>query len=633
MKKIVCLFIFAFLPFIIFSQMRTTTSGHNGEIIALLNDPASKSDSFFCVGKDGFLSHWNNNQGNTYQLTDRQIKFAAIHPTKPEIAIYETDGNTENVVTVWDCQKLTKKFSVPFEDSILSLSYSTKGTYINIGTSTEAGTLFINSSNGNIEKPISEKMNMMSYVETTPSEKTFVSYSLTGNICYYYTDTKKQPKKIQTGTGFEPICTFANIRYIAGLKSGLVSIIDCVNGKTVFTQSASNACLFKVDDELYYFDQNSTKGGVINKIEFSESGLKSTPFEYIKFVNKDIITNIAKINDNLIFTSLNGDIYSAPFLKDETNTANLITYSNYQTINDGAFVNDTLYLLTNKSLFIVDELNGVKEILSNLDYTNMLCHNGNLILWNIDKNNGVFKYDISSNKITKLFVPQGQLLTVKSCAGQLIELESGTTVNRFDFEKNKLQEIYYGSGVQDAIMLSQTELFIAKSPTSSIDSSLVSVNTKTHETLPLKIDADFIYSVTDDEIELQKNPDNKNVYALGIKHNGKNSSTVLIKYNVEKKSTEKLYDFKHLSMHAYTCAYNENVYSNVIESNINSVNSNSKKYTAFARSSSLPKKVIVSKDNLIFVNQDGSISWLKPNSTSILYNWYITTDNLIVTEK
>ena len=70
-----------------------------------------------------------------------------------------------------------------------------------------------------------------------------------------------------------------------------------------------------------------------------------------------------------------------------------------------------------------------------------------------------------------------------------------------------------------------------------------------------------------------------------------------------------------------------------VESNINSVNSNSKKYTAFARSSSLPKKVIVSKDNLIFVNQDGSISWLKPNSTSILYNWYITTDNLIVTEK
>ena len=51
--------------------MRTTTSGHNGEIIALLNDPASKSDSFFCVGKDGFLSHWNNNQGNTYQLTDK----------------------------------------------------------------------------------------------------------------------------------------------------------------------------------------------------------------------------------------------------------------------------------------------------------------------------------------------------------------------------------------------------------------------------------------------------------------------------------------------------------------------------------------------------------------------------------
>lgn len=633
MKKIVSLFIFAFLPFVVFSQMRTTTSGHNGEIIALLKDPASKTDAFYCVGKDGFISHWNNNQGRTYQLTDRQIKFAVIHPTKPEIAIYETDGNTENIVTVWDCQKLAKKFSVDFEDSILSLSYSKKGTYISIGTSTEAGTVFINSSNGNVEKPISEKMNMMSYIETTASEKTFVSYSLTGNIGYYYTDSKKASKKIPAGTGFNPVCTFSNIRYLAGLKSGLVTIIDCVTGKTVFTQSASNACLFTVDDELYFFDQNSAKGGVINKLEVSDNGLKAATFENLTFANKDIITNVAKINDKLVFTSLNGDIYTAPFLRDETNTANLLTYNNYLTINDGAFINDTLYLLTNKSLLIADEFNGVKEILSNIDYTNMICHNESLILWNINKNNGVFKYDISSNKITKLFVPQGQLIAVKSCAGQLIELESGTTVNRFDFEKSKLQEIYYGSGVQDAIMLSQTELFIAKSPTSSIDSSFVYVNTKTHETLPLKIDADFVYAVTDDEVELQKNPDNKNVYAVGIKHNSKNSSTILIKYNVEKKTTEKLYDFKQLSMHAYTCAYNENIYTNIIESNINSVNSKNKKYTAFARSSSLPKKVIVSKNNLIFINQDGSISWLKPNSSSISYNWYISTDNFIVIVK
>lgn len=632
MKKIVCLLFTVILCSNLFAQMRSSTAGHNGDIVALLPDSSAKEESFYCVGKDGFISHWTSNGGQKYQITDKQIKFAVIHPSKSEIAIYETDGNTDNIVSVWDCQKLTKKFSVSFEDSILSLTYSKKGSYLIAGTSTEAGTVFINSGSGNIEKPISEKMNMMSYVETTASEKSLISYSLTGNIGYYYTDPKKQSKKLQAGTGFEPLCTFGKFRYLAGLKSGLVTIVDAMTGKTVLTQSAAKACLFTADDELYYFDQNTAKGGVINKVEITESGLKVVQYETLTFKSKDSISNVCLINNKLIFTSTNGDIYTSEFVKDETKEIELLTSNQYLTINDATFIDETLYILTNKSILKAED-NNVAEIMTNADYTNMICHDGYLILWNVNKNNGVFKLDVSTNKVTKLFVPQGQLITVKSCAGQLIDLESGTTVNRYDFNKNQLQEIYYGSGVQDAVMLSQTELFIAKSPTSSIDSSFVSVNTKTHETLPLKIDADFVYALTNDEVELQKNADNRNVYAIGIKHDNKGSKTVLIKYNIIKKATEILYDFKSLSMHAFAKAFDENIYSNVIDSKINSVNTKSKKFTAFSRSSALPKTVCASKETLIFVNQDGSISWLKPNNASISYSWYITNDNSVVVVK
>lgn len=633
MKKFLCLVLTLISLSTVFAQMRSTTSGHKGEVVALLSDQSSKDGSFYCVGKDGFISHWKNGSGERYQVTDRQIKFAAIHPSKAEIAIYETDGNTVNTVSVWDCQKLTKKFSVNFEDSILSLTYSKKGSYIIAGTSTEAGTVFINSSSGNIDKPITDKMNMMSYVETANSEKSLMCYSLTGNICYYSFESKKLVKKIPSITGFNAECTFGKFKYIAGLKSGLVTIIDAMSGKIVFEQSAARACMFTVNEELYYFDQSSAKGGVINKIEVNEGTIKAVPYENITFKIKDSITNVKTIDNQLVFTSSSGSIYTADFAKDESKEIVLLTNSSYLTINDAAFVDETLYILTNKSILKTNEDETVTETLSNADYTNMIAHEGNLILWNVYKNNGVFKYDFTTNKIVKLFVPQGQLISVKSCAGQLIDIESGTTVKRFDTAKNQLQEIYYGSGVQDAVMLSQTELFIAKSPTSSIDSSFVSVNTKTHETLPLKIDADFVYAVTNDDIEIEENPDKKNVYAIGIKNENKGSKTILIKYNVEKKTTEQLYDFKALSMHAFAYAFDENIYTNVIDSKISSVNSKSKKYTAFARSSSLPKSVTVSKNSLVFVNQDGSISWLKPNGSSISYDWYISTDNSIVTVK
>ena len=633
MKKVFSLLMAVVIGSSVFAQMRTSNSGHDGEVVGLFKETNTKENSFYTIGKDGFVSHWNaNGSGERYQISSQLIKFAAMNPSKKEIAVYETDGNTSHVISVWDLQKMTKKFEKQFDDSLLSLTYSKKGTYIIAGTSTEKGTVFLNSSNGNIESPIKDSMNMMSFIETASSEKSMMSYSLTGTICFYSFADKKLLKKIQTVQGLKSPLFFGKYRYMAGISGNSIKIINIQNGKVILEQNANNPYIFINNDNLYYYDFASGKSGNLYIFPMDDSQVKPCElFQAFTFTSKDSI-NKAAIFDNLVaFTSTSGDVYTADLIQNETRELSRLSTSKNQKIKDAAFINADVYILTDNGIYKTNaNKTAVTEELKNSDFNNMISHNGNLILWSTEKNLPVYSFNPDSKKLDKLFTPQGQLVTVKSCAGQLIEIESATTVKKYDFEKKSLTEAYYGSGIQDAVMLTPEEMYIAKTVTNSIDSSLLFVNTRTHETLPLKIDVDYVYSLGCD---FSDSKDTKSVYALGIKNNGKNLTTVLIKYNTEKKTTDILYDYKTLNMHAFNLIDNQNMYSNVFDSSISSVNTKSKKFTSYNRSVSLPAKVVADSTSLIFINNDGSISILKPGNSSIVNDWYITNDKELIITK
>lgn len=639
MKKVLCLVLSVFTAAHAFAQLRSSSESHSGEVSVLVKDTTTSDDSFYSLGKDGFLVHWkSDNSGERYQISSKQIKAAVLHPTKKEIAVYETDGSSINTISVWDVSKMSRKYSVNFEDSILSLCYSKKGTYLIAGTSTELGTIFINSSNGNLEKPITDSMNMMSFVETTDTEKSLMSYSLTGNICYYSFSDKKLKAKIPSTKGLNSPVVFSKYRYFAGINAGNIYIINAKTGKTILEHSAVKPYLLVINDDLYYYDATSSKAGTLYKFPVENDEIKKpVVFQNFKSSMRDLISDVSILSNSIVFGTSSGDVYKAEIAENETKEMTLLTTKNLQKINDVAIVDNRTYILTNKSLFEgmidnpeVPELTSVTELIPVSNYTNLLCHEGSLIVWFKNTNNPVYSFDFTTKKLIKLFTPQGQLVSLKSCAGQLIEIESGTTVKKYNFDRKALQEVYYGSGVQDAVMLSSEDLYIAKTVTNSIDSPLIYVNTRTHETLPLKIDADYVYALSNDEVELSNKPDEKNIYALGIKHNSKNSSTVLLKYNATKKTTEVIYDFKKLNMHSFNIIYNQNVYNNVLDSTITSVNVKSKKITSYDRSNSLPVHVSNNFEYIYFINRDGSLSLLKPGSSSILKDYYITNEKELI---
>ena len=209
------------------AQSHISTQAHQEEVSTII--PASDSgefeQSYFSVGKDGFLIKWSgDDQGEHYQITDLEIKMAVVSPKKKEIAVYETDGGTTIRVSVWNWDTLSRKYARRFSDSITSLSYSKKGTYLIVGTATVDGAVFINAQSGAVINKISDSTGIINYATTSESEKTAVMYSPAGNLSYYNLSTGRLKQKFTTIQGLSQTVLFNNSLYLAGVVDDTIYV-------------------------------------------------------------------------------------------------------------------------------------------------------------------------------------------------------------------------------------------------------------------------------------------------------------------------------------------------------------------------------------------------------------------------
>ncbi|MBQ0162520.1 MAG: hypothetical protein KBS84_05085 [Treponema sp.] len=634
MKKIIGLVTLVLASALAFAQTRTSFMAHNEEVISIFSDIVSNDGSFFTVSKDGSVSRWNEkNEGLQYQVTDKKIKYSAIHPNKNEIAFYETDENTIHTISVWDCTKLTKKFSVSFTDSILSLTYSKKGTYIIIGTATENGTIFLSSSDGKVTKPVSEKMFMTSFVETANSEKSLMSYTLTGNIAYYSIGGGKLLKKVESEKGLSKLISFNKNRYIAGSKDKKIIIIDAMSGKKVFEINSTNPVFFNYEDELYYYDSSSGRSASIFKFTVTDTGIANP--QIIKNVvgkSAEKITSFSITNERYLFGSVKGNIFSATN-NDLTEDLSLISKDTRQKVIDAAFDGSVLLLLTNKTLYVSNEdKSQIDQLCGTGNQKNITVMKDKIIFWTQGTDLPVFCYNKTAKTFEKLFTPTGIIGSIKACGNKIIEIENVSKVNCYDFDTKQISELYFGTGIFDAVLINENDLYIAKTDSHISSSACLYVNTKTHETVPLKIDADHILAIETDSVNDAGNPKDaetsaNSIYFLIYSENSNKPAVKIIRFNHFDKKSEVLHTLSNIDsidFSSFLFACNGTVYNKVSGSTVSSVQVKGKKIVSYPRSYSLPYKVCADKDNLVTLNFDGGVSWYDSQSGEHLADWYVT---------
>lgn len=631
MKKYILILALLFISFSLYSQSQShiSTQSHQAEVTQITPVSARGTDgSYYTASDDGFVIKWTfDGQGEHYQFSDVSIKLLAVAPGGNEIAIYETDGGSINRITVWDWKTLSRKFIKKFSDSITSLAYSSNGTYLIAGTATVDGAVFIKTAGWQIVDKIKENTGIVSYINTSKTEKTCVFYSPSGNLSFYDFITGKLKQKMQIVKGLTQTVMYNENRYFAGVRDNTIYVT--ASGKTIASIPANNPIIIstEADYNLFYLENDGRSNYEIKMLESKEGNLVSNP-RLVKSMKgprgSAIITTAVKDATNIYFGGKNGAVYKTE-AEATINTTNLteLTENTYSKIYDMAPSESDFYFLTTNAIFSSSYDTGViTKLASTSGESNIISYKDNsVILWSFSEKTPVKLIDLDKKTTTVLFTPKNSVQKVRLCSVEdkdyLIEIESNSIVNLFDIQSGKLSELYSGTGIQDAVYMNNKLVYIAKSAATNPQTPLLSVNPDTMETVPLNIKGNVTYALS---------TDGKTIYGLNIISDDTGKNTYVFSFNVYTKKMTNILRFTEEDPEAFTYLSGNTLFTNIGRNKVYCYNLSTKKRFAYNRSASIPKTICTNSKRAVILNSNGSISWCGTNDSKLLADWYLTKD-------
>ena len=621
-----------FMAIRLFGQAHISTQSHQAQITCVRSVPVKAGNDFeyFTAGDDGFLIRWKeNNEGEHYQITDVGIKLIAVSPDGNLVAVYESDGGSVNKVSVWDWRTLTRKKFWRYSDSITSLEFSAKGTYLMVGTASVDGVVFYNTSNWSKINKIKANTGIVNYIHTSDTEKTAVFYSPAGSLSYYNMQTGNLKEKFTIIQGLNQTLLYNSNKFLAGVKDNTIYIINAYKGTAITSIKSQNPIILSThnDSNLYYLEYDGKNNYELKMLENLDGQKVSNPRLVKSFRGprgSAAINSGIKNYTEILLGSKSGSVYKTD--NDPTlTTSNLpeITENTYSKILDICKAPTDFYFLTDKAIFKSSFDSGiVNKILTSNGQTNMLnLDEDNIILWSESSRNTVEAVNLITKNKSDLFTPTGNIQTLRlGSIGDkkyLIEIESNSIIHLYDFTNKTFKEVYSGTGIQDAVICDNGNMYIAKSSASNPQVPLICVNLETYETVPLSLKGNVSFGLS---------TDGSLVYGIVVQSDENVQTTYVYSFNTSTNKSNNLLKFSEEDAEAFTYIYGNILYTNIGKNKLYCYNMTTKKFFDYKRSASIPKSVAQNGNRVVILNNNGSISWCGTGNASLLADWYLTID-------
>lgn len=642
-KRLIATFIisilFTSIKVRIYSQSSISSMPHTEAVskIVSVNYEKALDKEFFTAGQDGFVTKWTGNKtGEHYQVSEFSIKILACSHDKNKIAVYETNGGLINRVSLWDWQRLTRIYALRFKDTVTSLTFSAKDTYLIVGVASVEGALFLNLNTGKFEKKIKTQTGLVSSVYTSATEKTAVMYSPIGNLTYYDLEKGGVKKKVSCEALLEHVTLFNNQLLIAGIKDGTIYIINAITGqniKVIQATEAENAKLIEdvIADELNYLTTDGRGNYSLYRLVIAEDNKSATAKlikEYRGPRGEEKITYGIVDGGDLILGDKEGNIYEMDTVFYGTaDPFTLITEKTVLPIFDVQKKDNGFYFLTtNNVIYTEPPATTTTTVCESGGYNSFFLYGTSLIFFNKGKRDPVILQE--GEKKTTLFTPEASLETLHLVGDLLVAEEGSASVYSFDIKNKVKKSLYKGAGLQDAILNDTLDtLYIAASASTAPYSTLLKVDTSTLETVPVNLGGQIAYSLN----YFDKGAD-KEIYAILVENTGEVINTNIVKYNTVKKTKSTLLRIKSEDNDAFTSLSYPFIYTNIGRDGVRSCNLSTNKITLYLRTASIPMKTCQNQNTLLTINKDGSVSLYDTSnagsvkSKAASYVWQYSTD-------
>lgn len=620
--------LFLCAAFSVYPKSHISTQPHSGavSVIVPIGTEGGAEKAYISAGCDGFLVKWTEDrQGEHYQISEYEIKAAAVSPDGRFIAAYETDGGTVNRIALWEWETLSRKWARQYRDTITSLAFTEQGHFLMVGTATVNGLEFLKAENGEVVRgKLKDATGIVSYAVTSSSEKNAAMYSPAGNLSFYDLTAGHIKQRNAVTQGLSQAMLFNNFLFLAGVKDGAVTIVYSPTGKTLATIRAADPLLLasKNDRNLYYLEHDGKGAYTLKMLENIGNRTVSNPKTIKTFKGpraSDAITCGVKSENEIMLGSYTGALYVID-AADATSPLVTLTEDLYEKILDMAPVGEDFYFLTKTSLLQSSYNTGaINRIGDNPGKTQLISYGSSVILWSKGTRQPVQLFDYAAPKLTTLYTPKTALQSLRRMGTLLVDIESGVSVNAFDLESGEFRQLYTGAGLQDALLANDGAAYVAKSDATNPPAPLIRVDMATGETTPVPVAGNVAFGLSAHE---------NLVYGICVQENGEAKRTFIFKVDTETKQTGTAAIFNGEYADAFTYLYYPALYTNIGQTvgqhTIRSINLSDNKNVIFNRSASMPSKISRNAERTVILNRDGSISWYEPGRPNVLADWYLT---------
>ncbi|WP_191014714.1 hypothetical protein [Treponema zioleckii] len=629
-------------------------------MIVALNNYKTKDKSILSVDQDGVVIRWDKNEfsgleGEHFQFASFPVKLLARNPTGTEIAIYESDNLTNYHISILDWENLTKKYTIRLSDEVTTMAFSAQGTYLICGTR-GSDTKFINTATGEISDVLINSTGAIDFVYTASSEKSIAFYTPNdenkGYLTYSNLKTGKRIKKLRTDLIQSQVCFFDNANYLAGVTTGKNGDMLRIHMATPDEKSKNPNNLTLLgsyavskpiligavrSSALYYITNEAKLGYRLYKIEADpeKKTLKSPVLvkNITGLASKESITCATLLGNMIYIGTSNGNVYELNCADGTTNeTVFAATDNEYKKILAVANIGETCYLLTNDSILETSYTdNKTKKISANDGYTDIIPYKTNLILWAKNKKKAAVLFNPETGKQTSLYPVAGPLQSLKLTDEYLIALEDSSKIYRFNLNSKKKTLVYSNGSLYDAELLSENNLYIAKTRGTTPKVPFLYLNLKSNEKVPVNSVSGNLVSAL--SYDLERKP--SEIFGIVTKSDTENeeATTSFFAYDTKTKKTRTFHTVNTEEYDSFTFASWPYVYTNLGKTSLKAYNleKDSVEEQVLQRGSGNPEKLSKSGDKLILVNKDGSVSWYDFASNRIISNWYVTQDDELFT--
>jgi WD40 repeat protein len=220
-------------------------TGHRGTVFDLQYD--QRRNLLFSAAEDGTVRIWDTHEGILYRslrVTRLSARMIAIDPVAPRVAVVVSDGLSSVSLSVWDWEQEKQLLRVPLRDAPLFLRFSGQGSFLVYGESSWQSLKILDSSTGSPLQFHPEGFGIVAFAEMSRSEKTIMTYQVSGRISYWDLASGGLSLDIPTTPYLSHIRISRDRRYIVGTTGREVVLVDtlsgAVRGRAAIT---SDACL------------------------------------------------------------------------------------------------------------------------------------------------------------------------------------------------------------------------------------------------------------------------------------------------------------------------------------------------------------------------------------------------------